>query len=302
MSSASPRPGHARPAAAAAPLLRQLGRARPSSSSSVCFCSFGPCRGPRRSSVIGNTPLSPNRAFTMSPALPCGLATAALTSVRNASAIFVTSAGGFDVAGLLRQVSPPVAHRGRDVPSAQVLAQPVERRPVELLLLRDLGRGRPPASPIAALRASRRPARTSAARRPSADASFDLLGLEEVLDRLGGVGHLLDRGRDALDFGLRGRAARRPSLRAREDAGERVVVLRRDRVELVVVAAGAGDRQAEEAARQRVDAVVQLVGRRPWRRRRSCSTGPRGRRSPRAADARNSSGASPGSGRRRSAA
>src|SRR5205085_1835105 len=46
---------------------------------------------------------------------------------------------------------------------------------------------------------------------------------------------------------------------AGDDAGQRVVVLRRDRVELVVVAAGARHRQAEEGARQGVDAVVVLV-------------------------------------------
>ena len=47
---------------------------------------------------------------------------------------------------------------------------------------------------------------------------------------------------------------------AGEHAGQGVVVVRRDRVELVVVAAGAGDGQAEQAAADRVDAVVPLVG------------------------------------------
>ena len=41
-----------------------------------------------------------------------------------------------------------------------------------------------------------------------------------------------------------------------EVAGQGVIVLGRDRVELVVVAAGAGDRQAEERLRQHVDLVV----------------------------------------------
>ena len=44
--------------------------------------------------------------------------------------------------------------------------------------------------------------------------------------------------------------------RAGEDAVERVIVLGRDRVELVVVAAGAGDGQAEQAAGDDVDPVV----------------------------------------------
>ena len=44
--------------------------------------------------------------------------------------------------------------------------------------------------------------------------------------------------------------------RAGEDAVERVIVVGRDRVELVVVAAGAGDRQAEQAAADDVDPVV----------------------------------------------
>ena len=47
--------------------------------------------------------------------------------------------------------------------------------------------------------------------------------------------------------------------RAGEDAVERVVVLGGDRVELVVVAAGAGDRQAEQAAADDVDPVVDDV-------------------------------------------
>ena len=46
---------------------------------------------------------------------------------------------------------------------------------------------------------------------------------------------------------------------AREDAVQRVVILRRDRIELVIVAARAGDRQAEEALRHDVDAVVDDV-------------------------------------------
>ena len=51
-----------------------------------------------------------------------------------------------------------------------------------------------------------------------------------------------------------------PGLRdAREDAVQRVVILRRDRVELVVVAARARDGQAEETFGHRVDAVVDHV-------------------------------------------
>jgi hypothetical protein len=48
--------------------------------------------------------------------------------------------------------------------------------------------------------------------------------------------------------------------RVQEHAGQRVVVLRRNRVVLVIVAARAADREAEEAARDDVDAVVPLVG------------------------------------------
>src|SRR3954468_18853461 len=59
------------------------------------------------SSFIGKTPLSPNRAVTMSPALPDGgLPTAALTSARNASAIFLTSAGGSASPGFLGRCRP----------------------------------------------------------------------------------------------------------------------------------------------------------------------------------------------------
>ena len=49
-------------------------------------------------------------------------------------------------------------------------------------------------------------------------------------------------------------------LRAFEDAAERIVIGRRDRIELVIVAAGAGDGQAEERLAEDVDLVVHFVG------------------------------------------
>ena len=45
-----------------------------------------------------------------------------------------------------------------------------------------------------------------------------------------------------------------------EDTCERIVVLLRDRIELVIVAAGAGNRQAQEATSQGVDAIVEFIG------------------------------------------
>ena len=65
-------------------------------------------------------------------------------------------------------------------------------------------------------------------------------------------------------LGVRAAADRRAartwrSEAAAEDAVERVVVVGRDRVELVVVAAGAGHRQAQQAAGHHVDAVVDDV-------------------------------------------
>ena len=48
-------------------------------------------------------------------------------------------------------------------------------------------------------------------------------------------------------------------MRAVEDAGEGVVVLLRDRVELVVVAAGTAEREAEERLAHGVDLVVHHV-------------------------------------------
>ncbi len=67
-----------------------------------------------------------------------------------------------------------------------------------------------------------------------------------------------------------GRAARRDDflghdrpflvLRAGEDSGQAVVILHRDRVVFVIVAAGAGDGQAQDAAGQRIDSVVPFVG------------------------------------------
>ncbi len=62
-----------------------------------------------------------------------------------------------------------------------------------------------------------------------------------------------------LDDGLRGPGVL-VVLRVEEHAGERVVVLGRDRVVLVVVAARAPDGQAEQAAADHVHAVVSLVG------------------------------------------
>ena len=52
----------------------------------------------------------------------------------------------------------------------------------------------------------------------------------------------------------------REDAAAEEEARQAVVVGRRDRVELVVVAAGAGDRQAQEAPADRVDLVIDDVG------------------------------------------
>ena len=48
-------------------------------------------------------------------------------------------------------------------------------------------------------------------------------------------------------------------VRALEDAGQRVVIRRRDRVELVVVAAGTAQRQAEERSADRVNLLVDNV-------------------------------------------
>ena len=64
---------------------------------------------------------------------------------------------------------------------------------------------------------------------------------------------------EALKFGKTPAQRARAGLRAAEDAGERVVIALGDRVHLVVVAAGAGDRQAEEGARGRLDLLVDDV-------------------------------------------
>ena len=53
---------------------------------------------------------------------------------------------------------------------------------------------------------------------------------------------------------------RQPIVAALQEAEEGVVVLGRDRVELVIVAARTGHRQAEERLRHHVDAVVEAVG------------------------------------------
>src|SRR6185369_4456444 len=49
-------------------------------------------------------------------------------------------------------------------------------------------------------------------------------------------------------------------LRAFEDAAQRIIISRRNRIELVIVAAGAGDGQAEECLAEDVDAAVHLFG------------------------------------------
>ena len=64
---------------------------------------------------------------------------------------------------------------------------------------------------------------------------------------------------DALKFGKTPAQRARAGLRAAEDAGEGVVVALGDRVHLVVVAAGAGDREPEEGARGRLDLLVDDV-------------------------------------------
>ena len=45
-----------------------------------------------------------------------------------------------------------------------------------------------------------------------------------------------------------------------EDTCERIIVLLRDRIELVIVAAGAGNRQAQESTSQGVDTIVEFIG------------------------------------------
>ena len=85
-------------------------------------------------------------------------------------------------------------------------------------------------------------------------------GREVVVDLpLGG----LELALEVEELGARFRGVDRGQVgrldRAGEDAVERVVVVGRDRVELVVVAAGAGDREAEQAAGHDVDPVVEDV-------------------------------------------
>ena len=45
-----------------------------------------------------------------------------------------------------------------------------------------------------------------------------------------------------------------------EDTRERIIVLLGDRIELVIVAAGAGNGQAQEASSQGVDTIVEFIG------------------------------------------
>ena len=86
-------------------------------------------------------------------------------------------------------------------------------------------------------------------------AGFVRLGVRQLLfERLDRLGLRVELLHDVIR-----RERRFAVLGAREDSGQRVVVLRRDRVELVIVAAGARHRQAEEPAAERVDPVVDLV-------------------------------------------
>src|SRR5207248_1401176 len=64
-----------------------------------------------------------------------------------------------------------------------------------------------------------------------------------------------------LDAGSEGRSAclQVRLARAGEDAGQGVVILRRDRIELVIVTASAGDRQAEKRAAERVNTLLPLL-------------------------------------------
>ena len=75
------------------------------------------------------------------------------------------------------------------------------------------------------------------------------LGVEE-----GGLAALI-----ASDF-VRRRELHVSEAAGLENAGQGIVILRRDGVVLVIVTAGAGNGQSEEPARQRIDAVVEFVG------------------------------------------
>ena len=55
-------------------------------------------------------------------------------------------------------------------------------------------------------------------------------------------------------------------MRVVEDAGERVVVVLRNRIVLVIVAAGATHGQSQEAASDHVDSIVTLIGARDFDR------------------------------------
>ena len=49
-------------------------------------------------------------------------------------------------------------------------------------------------------------------------------------------------------------------MTAGEDSVERVIVLRRNRIKLVIVTAGASDGQPHRASRHHVDAIIDNVG------------------------------------------
>src|SRR5262249_59919108 len=85
------------------------------------------------------------------------------------------------------------------------------------------------------------------------------LGAAEVVEELLFLLDLLVRGVEFLDDAL-GRERVFLVRRVQEDAGERVVILRWNRIVLMIVTARAPDRQPEETARKDVDPVVTFVG------------------------------------------
>src|SRR5260370_27287373 len=73
------------------------------------------------------------------------------------------------------------------------------------------------------------------------------------------LGHLAEDGLGLLI--LRSRLDRtQHQLRAFEDAAERIVISGWNRIEFVIVAPSAGDRQAEESFAEHVDSAVHLLG------------------------------------------
>ena len=174
--------------------------------------------------------------------------------------------------GVRRGLAPraEVAGRGDDAPAEVVLPDAIDQHPGRQRVRLRVGQPGGELPPPAPRRHGRPVLAPQDGQEPPRDLGPQVLGVAPALEA--GVAGVVGFGHGVGQAGLgptvpaaQGHEVLGPLrllrpgegvARAGEDAVEGVIVLARDRVELVVVAAGAGDRQAEDRLAQRVDRVL----------------------------------------------